>query len=216
MEAYIIVKYIPSFLKAALETLKIALLSGLFALGIGLVLSALYHTKIKVCVIIINVYTTVMRSTPLLVQLYFLYYGLPFLGIQVNPFSCAVLSFSLNAGAYVVEILRGGLEGIDTGQFHAAYSLGMSWGECLKTIIFPQVLQRVVSPLLSQMSYLIKDTSLAAVLVVRELTYTYRSIASDTYRSLEALITPMIIYYVLYTIFRLSSGAVGRKKVEAK
>jgi polar amino acid transport system permease protein len=114
----------------------------------------------------------------------------------------------------MAEIFRGGLEGIDKGQFNAAYSLGMSWSSCLINIIFPQVLQRVIAPLLTQFAYLIKDTSLAATLVIHELTYTYRHLASNTYRSFEALIPPMIIYFALYVIFRLMSAAVNIKKAK--
>ncbi|ADK80480.1 amino acid ABC transporter permease [Sediminispirochaeta smaragdinae] len=212
MQIYIIIQYLPDFLKAALETLKIAFFSACIALFLGLVLATVNQAKIRLLSMIIDAYTIIMRSTPLLVQLYFIYYGLPLLGIQVNPYVSSVIAFSLNTGAYVVEIFRGGLEGIDKGQFYAAYSLGMGWFACLRYIIFPQVLQRVIAPLLSQFSYLIKDTSLAAVLVVQELTYTYRNVSSSTYRPMEALVIPMIIYFLLYIVFRLASMSFETKK----
>jgi His/Glu/Gln/Arg/opine family amino acid ABC transporter permease subunit len=214
MQLYIVLGFIPDFLRAALETLKIAFASGCLALVLGMILAAIYQLKIKVVMFIINAYTNIIRGTPLLVQLYFVYYGLSNIGIMVDPYTGAVAAFTLNTGAYMAEIFRGGLEGIDKGQFNAAYSLGMSWSSCLINIIFPQVLQRVIAPLLTQFAYLIKDTSLAATLVIYELTYTYRHLASNTYRSFEALIPPMVIYFALYVIFRLMSAAVEIRKAK--
>lgn len=207
MATYVILRSIPDFLWAALETLKIAVCSAFLSLVLGIILAALYQSRIKIFMLLISVYANLIRSTPLLVQLYFLYYGLPFLGIHVDKYPATVFAFTVNTGAYVVEILRGGLEGIDQGQFNAAYSLGMTWTGCLSFIIFPQVLRRVISPLLTQMAYLIKDTSLAAVLVIAEVTYTYKRIAAETYRSFEALVLPVIIYFSLYVIFRAASSA---------
>ncbi|MDR1506170.1 MAG: amino acid ABC transporter permease [Treponema sp.] len=202
----------PDFLKATVETLKIAILSGFFALILGILLASVYQLKTKPLNFLINLYTSIVRGTPLLVQLYFVYYGLSNIGIMVDSYTGAIAAFTFNTGAYMAEIFRGGLEGIDKGQFNAAYSLGMSWTACLRNIIFPQVLQRIISPLLTQLAYLIKDTSLAAVLVIRELTYTYRHLASNTYRSFEALVPPMIIYFGLYVIFRLASICFAAKK----
>jgi len=212
MQLYIVLQFIPDFLKATVETLKLAFLSGLFAFFLGIALAAIYQVKFRVITVPINIYTSIIRGTPLLVQLYFVYYGLSQIGIMVDPYTSAVLTFTLNTGAYMVEIFRGGIEGIDKGQYNAAYSLGMSWTSCLVNIIFPQVLRRIIAPLLTQLAYLIKDTSLASILIICELTYTYRHMASYTYRSFEALIPPMLIYFSLYIFFRLVSTIFESRK----
>jgi len=108
--------------------------------------------------------------------------------------------------------VRGGLESIDIGQFQASTAMGMTFWQTIRYIIIPQVLYVVLPSLITQFSYLIKDTSLATVLVIKELTYSYRSVASITYRPFESLIIPMIFYFILYIIFRsLNSMAVKRR-----
>jgi His/Glu/Gln/Arg/opine family amino acid ABC transporter permease subunit len=212
----VIPEYLPSFLQALLTTLELAAISGIIALLIGIAALLLLALESRPIRRILEVYTDFFRATPLLVQLYFTYYGLPVLGINISPFTSAVIAFSLNTGAYVTEIMRGGQESIDRGQFMAAYAMGMSTFECLSCIIIPQVIRRTLSPLITQFSYLIKDTSLAAVLVVMELTYAYRNAASITFRPFESLFVPMIFYLLLYALFKLASTLVERRRGEAR
>ena len=211
MDYNVILKYLPDFFAALLETVKIALISGIFAIAIGIVISIVLHLKNKVITIIFEIYTSIFRATPLLVQLYFIYYGLPMIGINIPPSTSAVLAFSLNTGAYVSEIMRGGLESIDRGQFMAATAMGMTFPQSMGSIIIPQVLNRILPSLITQISYLIKDTSLAAVLVVKELTYSYRNAASTTYRPFESLLVPMLFYFLLYLVFKIASNKAKSK-----
>ena len=207
----VIWEYLPSFLAALLSTLEIALISGLIALAIGVLAALLSRLQSRAVHGIIEFYTSVFRATPLLVQLYFTYYGLPVLGLSISPFASALIAFSLNTGAYVTEIIRGGEKSIDPGQYMAAYAMGMSMPMCMRFIILPQVIRRVLSPLITQFSYLIKDTSLAAVLVIAELTYAYRNAASVTYRPFESLAVPMVFYFLLYLLFKLASNLVRER-----
>ncbi|HEY9593585.1 MAG TPA: amino acid ABC transporter permease [Spirochaetia bacterium] len=212
----VIIEYLPSFLRALLATLEIALISGAIALALGVVAALLARVRSRIVRKIIEVYTGVFRATPLLVQLYFTYYGLPVLGISISPFASAVIAFSLNTGAYITEIIRGGQESIDEGQYHAAYAMGMTAPTCMRFIILPQVFRRILSPLITQFSYLIKDTSLGAVLVIAELTYAYRDAASVTFRPFESLVVPMIFYFALYLLFKLASNLVKERRGAAR
>jgi His/Glu/Gln/Arg/opine family amino acid ABC transporter permease subunit len=204
--------YLPDFFEALLETLKVAALSGIFALIIGTVVGVLSTFKSKFAIIPVGIYTGFIRSTPLLVQLYFVHYGLPITGLMLTSFQSAIIAFSLNSGAYISEIVRGGLSSMDKGQAEASRALGLSWAQTMRLIILPQVFKKILSPLISQFSYLIKDTSLAAVLVIPELTYTARKIAARTYMPFESFGVPMLMYFGIYLVLALLSRLVDRKK----
>ncbi len=208
----LITQYIPDFIDALFETLKIALISGLISIIIGIVVGTISTHKKKYIQIPVNIYTGFIRSTPLLVQLYFIHFGLPLIGIILPSFQSATIAFSLNTGAYVSEIFRGGLESIDKGQNEASKALGLNWFQTMRFIIFPQVFKRVISPLINQFSYLIKDTSLAAVLVIPELTYMARKIAARTYKPIEAFGIPLLMYFGIYLILSTLSRLIGNKE----
>lgn len=211
-----LVQYLPDFMEALIETLKIAIISCLFAILIGTIAGFLSNTRNKFFRALIAFYTGLIRSTPLLVQLYFVHYGLPILNVMPTRFQSAVITFSLNTGAYISEIIRGGLQSISIGQFEAAYSLGFSRFQTIRLIIFPQLFRIVLPPLISQFSYLIKDTSLAAVLTIPELTYMARRAAATTYRPLESFIPPMLMYFAIYLVLSLSSNGLKKKLLGKK
>ncbi|ABV32595.1 amino acid ABC transporter permease [Pseudothermotoga lettingae] len=203
-------QYLPDFMEALLETLKIAIISCFFAISIGTIVGFLSNTRSRLLRTLIEFYTGFIRSTPLLVQLYFVHYGLPILNIMPTRFQSATITFSLNTGAYISEIIRGGLQSINIGQFEAAYSLGLSRFQTIRLIIFPQLFRIVLPPLVSQFSYLIKDTSLAAVLTIPELTYMARRAAATTYRPLESFIPPMLMYFAIYFILSFLSNTLEK------
>ena len=208
----LIAEYMPKFLEALLETLKLAALSGVFALIVGTIVGIISTRKNKGVQIPIGIYTGFIRSTPLLVQLYFVHFGLPNMGIMLTSFQSATVAFSLNSGAYISEIIRGGLEAIDKGQHEAAKALGLNWWQTMTKVILPQVFKRVLSPLISQFSYLIKDTSLAAVLVIPEITYMARKISARTYKPFESFGVPMLMYFGIYIVLSILSRLITRKQ----
>ena len=209
----LIVQCLPDFFTALLQTMKIAVVSGAIALVLGTALGILSTLNLRPARFIIGLYNGFIRSTPLLVQLYMVHYGLPTVGITLGAFQSATIAFSLNTGSYISEIVRGGLSSIDGGQFDAAKALGLSWGKMMEKVIMPQVFQRILPPLMSQFSYLIKDTSLAAVLAIAEITYTSRQVASSTFKPFESFGVPMLMYFAIYLIFsylgRLAAGKMG-------
>ncbi len=212
----ILIQYLPDFMEALLETLKIAGISCLLALLIGIVAGFLSNMRNKFFRILLAFYTGFIRSTPLLVQLYFVHYGLPVFNIMPTRFQSAVITFSLNTGAYISEIIRGGIQSINIGQFEAAYSLGFSQLQTIRLVIFPQLFKVVLPPLISQFSYLIKDTSLAAVLTIPELTYMARKAAATTYRPFESFIPPMLMYFVIYIVLSSLSNLLRYRFLDKK
>jgi len=144
-----------------------------------------------------TLYVTVVRGTPLLVQLFLLFFGLPQLGVQLPAFLCAVIGLSAYSAAYVSEVVRGAIQSIDRGQMEAARSLGMSYRGAMQDIIVPQALIRMVPPLGNEVVALIKNSALVSLLTIHELMFEGNAIISVTYRSLEVYLAIACIYLVL-------------------
>ncbi len=143
--------------------------------------------------IILEIYTWVFRGTPLLLQLFFAYYGLALLGIIMTPFQAAAITFALNYGAYLGEIFRGGIESIDKGQYEAAQVLGMSKVKTMTRIILPQTIKRVLPPLSNETITLIKDTALLAAISMGDILRATNQISNR-----DGNITPYIIAAIIY------------------
>jgi polar amino acid transport system permease protein len=176
----------------------ISLLVGL-VLGIALSLGRVYGNKIVsgICI----GYIEVIRGTPLLVQLFILYFGLPSIGIVLSPLSAALLGLSLNSGAYQAEYLRGSLQSIPSGQMIAARTLGMNKIQSIQNIILPQALRISIPAWSNELIYLLKYTSIAYIIQVTELTAEGKIIASQTFRFIEIFLIIAIIYLALTVLF---------------
>ena len=144
-----------------------------------------------------NAYIEIIRGTPLLIQLYLLYYGLPNIGIQLNAFVAALLGLGLNYAAYEAEIYRAGLLSIPKGQDEAARSLGMTGWQSLKYIIIPQAVRTILPPSTNDFIALFKDTSLVSIITVTELTRAYSQAATTTYRFLELGLLTAFLYFLM-------------------
>jgi cystine transport system permease protein len=157
-------------------------------------------------VAIVRFYVWLIRGSPLLVQLFVIFYGLPNVGIVLDPLTAAIIGFSLNVGAYNSEVIRGVIESIPKGQWEAAYSMGMTRGEALRRAILPQAARVALPPLSNSFISLVKDTSLAAVLTVPEVFQAAQRIASVTYEPLILYTEAALVYLVLSSV--LSSAQV--------
>lgn len=144
-----------------------------------------------------TLYVVVIRGTPLLVQLFLLFFGLPQVGVQLPAFFCAILGLSVYSAAYVSEVVRGAIQSIDRGQMEAARSLGMSYRGAMRDIIVPQALIRMVPPLGNEVVALIKNSALVSLLTIHELMFEGNAIISVTYRSLEVYLAIAAIYLLL-------------------
>ena len=145
-----------------------------------------------------KIYVDFIRGTPLLVQIFIIYFALPIiLGVRVEPFVAAVAACSINSGAYVAEIFRAGIQSIDKGQMEAGRSLGMSWGQTMIHIVIPQAFRRIIPQLGNEFIAMLKDSSLVSVIGFEELTRKGQLIIASTYGSLEIWTAVAIIYLIM-------------------
>jgi len=156
-------------------------------------------------------YVSVFRGTPLLVQILLIYFGLPQIGIRLEPIPSAILALSLHAGAYLSENFRSGFLAVDKGQWEAAFSIGMAYRRVLQRIILPQAIRVVLPPVGSRFISLMKDTSLASVVTVVELTRVAEQVGSATFRYMEMFVIVALIYWVVNTILQIGQEVLERR-----
>ncbi|MFB2859643.1 amino acid ABC transporter permease [Aeromonas hydrophila] len=167
-------------------------------LGLSVALARLYG--LAPLVMLVRFYVWLIRGTPLLVQLFLIFYGLPSVGIVLDAFTAAVIGFTLNIGAYSSEIIRATLAAIPKGQWEAAYSIGMNWPQVMWRVILPQAARIAVPPLSNTFISLVKDTSLAAAVTVPELFQAAQRLASVTYEPLILYVETALIYLLFSSV----------------
>ncbi|MDP4104574.1 MAG: amino acid ABC transporter permease [Bacillota bacterium] len=192
-------------------TIPLTLIS--FVLGILLAFfTALARlSSIKPLNAIANFYVWIFRGTPLLVQLFILFYGFPSIGLTLNPFPAAVIGFTLNVGAYSSEIIRAAIQSIPKGQWEAAFSIGMTKSQAMRRIILPQAVRVSLPPLGNSFISLVKDTSLAATITVTEMFQKGQQIASVTYEPLWLYIEVAFIYLIFSTFLSYLQAMLERR-----
>jgi len=195
----VITHYFPFLVKGALLTLQISLVSLTFGLVIGLVAALSVLSKTPLLRWPARFYVWLIRSTPLLVQLFIIYFGLPQFGLDLNPFWSGVLALAMNTGAYNAETIRAGILSVPAGQTEAARSLGMGPGLTMRRIILPQALRLIIPPLGNNFVILIKDTSLVSTITLVELTLTAQRLIGSTYKPFEMYLMAAFLYAVLTT-----------------
>lgn len=190
----------PLFLEAAYITVKISLVAVTFGSFIGLFFALLKISKSKILNKIANVYITIIRGTPLIVQIFWIYYGLAPI-VKISGFWAAALALSIHNGAYIAEIIRGGIQSIDRGQMEAGRSLGMTNSLAMRRIILPQAFRRIVPPMGNQFIIALKDSSLAAFVTIGELFNMSMRLASSTFKDIQFYSIAGIYYLVLVIVF---------------
>ncbi|MGA7776173.1 MAG: amino acid ABC transporter permease [Paraburkholderia sp.] len=193
----LLIQSLPVLAQGALLTIKFAVLSMVFGLLAASVLAVMGISHNRVLKWIARVYVSLMRGTPLLVQIFVIYYGLPSLGISLDPTPAGVIALSANVAAYLSESMRGAILGIHRGQWLAAYSLGLSRRQTLRYVIAPQALRIAVPSLSNSLISLIKDTSLVSVITVTELLRSAQEVIASTYQPLPLYLAAAAIYWVL-------------------
>ena len=186
---------------AALKfTAPLTLLSFALGLMLGLAVALVRLFGPKPLVPVVRFYVWIIRGTPLLVQLFLIFYGLPSVGIVLDAFPAALIGFTLNIGAYTSEIIRAVIASVPRGQWEAAYSIGMTWRQAMQRTILPQAARVAVPPLSNTFISLVKDTSLAAAITVPELFQSAQRIVAVTYEPLILYVEAALIYLALSTI----------------
>ncbi len=195
-------------------TVPLTVLSFSFALIIAVIVAMIQFAKIRVLKEIARFYIWIIRGTPVLVQLYLVFYGLPGLGITLDPFPSAVIVFSINEGAYAAETVRAALESIPKGQIEAGYCAGMTYFQIMRRIVLPQAFRTAFPPLSNSLIAMVKETSLAANITVVEMFMAAQRIVARTYEPL-ALYCEVALIYLLFSTVLTKLQAAGEKRLNA-
>lgn len=207
----VLLQSLPVLGMGALLTIKFAILSMLFGLIGGAIIATMGISQNRLLVALARIYVSVMRGTPLLVQIFVVYYGLPALGIELDPTPAGVLALSANAAAYLSESMRGAILGIPSGQWLAASSLGLSRRQALRFVIAPQALKIAVPSLANSLISLIKDTSLVSVITVTELLRSAQQLIASTFFTLQFYLVAALAYWVMCTALEFVQRFIERR-----
>ena len=192
---------LPRILTAGLTmTIPLTLISFSLAMVIAVAVALVQYANVPVLRQIARFYIWVIRGTPLLVQLFIIFYGLPSLGIMLDAFPAAVIAFAFNEGAYCAETMRGALESVPQGQLEAGSCVGMTWWQIMRRIVLPQAMRTAFPPLSNSLISMVKDTSLAANITVTEMFMVTQRIVARTYEPLLLYLEVGLIYLIFSTV----------------
>lgn len=209
----VVVESFPQLLsRGLLMTIPLTLISFAIALLIAVVVALVQFAHIPVLRQICRFYIWVIRGTPLLVQLYVIFFGLPSIGVNIDAFPAAVLVFSINEGAYAAETIRGALEAVPAGQMEAGRCVGLSYVQIMWHILLPQTFRTAFPALGNELISMVKDTSLAANITVTEMFFQAQRIAGRTYQTMALYLEVAFIYLMLSTVLSLLQRF-GEKKL---
>lgn len=198
---------LPDFWLGFLSTLYISLTAFAGAVAIGIIACAMSIQASRVLRMPAVVYVDLIRATPLLAQLYFLYFGLPYFGVIMPEIMIGIVALAVNSGAYVSEIIRSGIMSIPRGQVEASASSGMTYWQQMRLVILPQALRPMVSPLIGQAIVLVKDSSLLSLISILELTRAGQTLANDRFMPVEGLATTAVGYLIIYYGLKFAASA---------
>lgn len=198
-----------------LYTIPLTLISFSLALIIATVTALIQVAKVPVLKTIARLYIWIVRGTPLLVQLFIIFFGLQSLGILIDPFPAAVIVFSINEGAYSAETIRAAIESVPRGQLEAGECVGLSWLQAIRRIVLPQALRTAFPTLFNSLISMLKDTSLAANITVTEMFMQTKRIVARTYEPLALYIEVGLVYLLMCTVLT-KVQAWGEKHLNAK
>lgn len=202
-QLHVIIEYYPMILEGLYTTIKYTFIALITSIGFGLIVSLIHTLRLPIISKLINGYIAIGRETPLLVQLYFVFYALPELGIVLQAWQAGILAITFNEGAFIAEIVRGGVQSIGKGQWEAARSLAMTRLEILRFIIFPQAIRKVMPSLIGHSSYILKDTAMLSLITIEELTNVAHYI---NYFSLSSFTTFTVIACLYIILFWILNG----------
>lgn len=197
MDFSIVVDSLPMYGRAALLTLRIAVFGIIVALIIGIICAVISQLRVPVLRQIVRGYVEVSRNTPLLVQLFFLYFGLPKLGLMLEAETCAIVGLAFLGGSYFAEALRSGFDAIDPIQRTSALALGLTPFQTLRTVLLPQSVAYALPALSANIIFLFKETSVVSVIALADLVYTAKEQIGNTYNTNEALFLLVVFYLII-------------------
>ena len=212
MNIDVLVSYLPFYKEALLLTLRIGWKGVFLAFVIGIVGAVICHFKIPVLKTILSFYIELFRNTPLLVQLFFMYFALPKIGITISQEHCGTLGLGLLGGAYMTETFRSGLEGVTKIQFESAKSLGMNRLQTLTYIIFPQAFSKSMPGITANVIFLLKETSVFSTISIMDLMFTTKDLIGMYAKTIECL-TLLVIFYLIMLLPVSILGSILERKL---
>lgn len=205
-------KHFPSYMDAMRLTIQITILSLVIATILGVVFGMLKLSRSKLLRAPANIYISIIRGTPLIVQILFIYFGFPMaFGFKWDWMVASVVIMSVNAGAYMTELIRGGIEAVDKGQMEAARSLGLSYGQAMIKIILPQAFRVMLPSMINQFIVTLKDTSLLSVIAVRELVQNTKIIVANNMEAFIMYAMVGLYYWVIVSILSSIARTIERR-----
>ena len=196
MDIEVIKTYLPLYNEAILLTIRIGWLGILAAFAIGLLGAVIQYFRVPILKKIIAVYIEVFRNTPLLVQLFFIYFALPKIGIKISAEVCGILGLGLIGGAYMIETIRSGLESVDKIQSESALSLGMTKGQVFFHIVLPQAFSISIPGFVANVIFLLKETSVFSTISLMDLMFTAKDLIGMYAKTIECLFL-LVVYYLI-------------------
>ena len=211
MDFQFVKTYAPMYVEAAKLTMSIALLGILLSTLVGFICCLIRYYKIPILQRVIGMYIELSRNTPLLIQLFFLYFGLPKLGIFLSSYACGVLGLTFLGGSYMAEAFRSGLESIPDIQMESGLSLGLTKWQVLRYIIFPQAVAVSLPAFSANVIFLIKETSVFSVVALADLMYVAKGLIGLYYKTDESLLMLVVAYLVLLLPISLILSVIEKK-----
>ena len=196
MNLDVMISYLPLYKDALFLTMRVGWKGVVIAVLIGLIGSAILHFEIPIAKIAVSAYIQLFRNTPLLVQLFFIYFALPKIGVRISPEACGAWGLGLLGGAYMTETFRSGLENIPKIQFESAESLGMSRGQVFRYVILPQAVSSSIPGLMANVIFLLKETSVFSTISLMDLMFTAKDLIGMYAKTIECL-TLLVVFYLI-------------------
>ena len=204
-------KYLPLYQKAAVLTLKIGIAGIILSFLIGLFCVAVQNYRIPILRQIVVVYIEISRNTPLLIQLFFIYYGLPKIGIRTDPEASGIAGLAFLGGSYMAEAFRSGIEAIDLIQFESAYSLGLTRRQTLMYVVLPQAVSISMPALVANVIFLLKETSVFSAVSLMDLMFTAKDLIGLYYQTTECLFLLVVFYLLILLPVSLAGRLLERR-----
>ncbi|MEK3937623.1 amino acid ABC transporter permease [Sporosarcina sp. FSL W7-1349] len=203
---------IPYILQGIGVTLKIVGVAALIGFFLGTLLAICKIGKVKVLTWLADIYTSIFRGTPLILQLLIIYYGVPqLLGIQVEAYIAAILAFGLNSGAYISEIIRAGILAVDRGQQEASMALGIPYSKMMKDIILPQAVKNILPALVNEFITLTKESAIVTVIGIMDIMRRSYIVGGNTYRYFESLLFAGFVYYIMVVVLTMLGKLIEKR-----
>jgi polar amino acid transport system permease protein len=211
MDWNFIIKYLPLYRKAAVLTVRIGFAGIILSVLIGLICAAVQNYRIPVLRQFTSVYIEISRNTPLLIQLFFIYYGLPKIGVRTDAEVCGIAGLAFLGGSYMAEAFRAGIDAIDPVQMESAYSLGMNRRQALQYVILPQAVSISMPAFMANVIFLLKETSVFSAISLMDLMFTAKDLIGLYYETTESLFLLVVFYLLILLPVSLAGRLLERR-----